>query len=307
MGRFTIWKKLAVIVLSLFLLNAFYNIDVPLVHLGIRFEHDWSYIYLVNTVFYFLLMTWLFRRYGASKWVLLAGIGPILLLDCFVYWTGPELVPMRAPMATVFVLVGTSLAYIFCYRSCWQFFGWLALTAGFTAVVVWVVLPWAMDYASDRDTPDVVGGMQSASFRTITGTTVKFSDTTRNAKATLVEFYFVGCGSCEEKYALLKELRKAMSEDSLAIVMVCWGTATKWKKFLEHAEKKAHLGITFLYDDAGVYSKLVSDTASGFPIEFLYQGLDSKPVVTLGYRPQRHIQVYQRHLQLTAGTLRLPQ
>jgi hypothetical protein len=303
MGRFTIWKKLAVVSLSLLLLNCLYSIDVPLMHLGINFDHGWGYIYGVNTVFYFLLMTWLFKRYGFSYIVLFTGIAPILIIDCFVYWTGQRLVPMRAPIATLFVLLGAGLAFVFSYRSRWLFLGWLALASGFTALVVWVLLPRAMEFASDRDTPNLIGSIYSSSFKTTSSTPIRLSDTTNSAKALLVEYYFVGCGPCEQKYQLLKELRSLVPEDSLAIVMIHSGSAGTYERFLTHAEKRKMAGITFLYDDEGVHNKLFSDSTVGFPIEVLYPGSGVQPVVTLGYRHQRHLQVYERYL-LAPGRLR---
>ena len=94
---------------------------------------------------------------------------------------------------------------------------------------------------------------------------VKLNDTLKS-KVALLEFYFVGCPPCEDKFDYLKILVDEYSDKGFSVVLICDGIASSYNQFLDHWNKYKYKNIIFLYDTDKTISKYRID---GFPTEFL--------------------------------------
>ena len=89
---------------------------------------------------------------------------------------------------------------------------------------------------------------------------------TLQSRPTIVEFYFVGCLPCEQKFLHLKTIYNEYANRGLNIVLICDGTVSSYSQFLKHWEKNNYKGIIFLYDS----TKAIQEYAiEGFPTELL--------------------------------------
>lgn len=290
-----IYVCLAVWVLVLLFLISLYNVDVLLSHFRISVSLSYPEKYVFLTVFHFALAHVLLRRYKAGIWLFIVCIVVTLVVDCSTFWLGPNLVPLRAPIASLFPVLGVLLAFIFHTKSRQFFLRSLFAAIAFVMFVNMYIVPIAEAYQWRKQTPNVTQEINFRKFKTLDEKLVRFVDTIRTPSV-LVECYFVGCPGCEVKYKLLKRLRANTNPDSLSIVMICAGNISKWDKFLAHAARNATQGVSFLYDVNNEMNAVLDNRLKQFPIEILYVNTQPKPLVTLGYQEEKLKRQYQMHL-----------
>lgn len=188
---------------------------------------------------------------------------PVFLVDSTTLLFGRDLIPLRFPYATIYPLLG-----IFCglyfrrNKIAFSIFGLFSIIFIFASQrwiepeLLWLIrektLPEKKQYS-----------IASRSFSTLDSTSVRLSDTI-NENSCLLEFYFVGCRPCEEKYEALKVINNSFP--NLAIILICDGMANDFSTFKAHAIKNEFDDIIFLYDDSRVIESL---KLSGYPTEFL--------------------------------------
>ncbi len=276
------WKGIVVTVITILFFTSFiYNLDVVLAYLNVNFEKTYIKMYVLFTIFHFVMALWLLTRFKASFFLFLVCIAPHLVIDAQVLYEN-ILVPLRAPFATIFPVLGTALAFIYKRGRKPLFIGVFIGSIAFL-LLSWKVFIPKMSYSFYvNKLPKNTGVLGREVYKTITGDAVAIEDTARN-KVLLLEWYFVGCPPCEEKYKALKQLADTFKNKQLDIVMICAGTVTKFDKFQNHANKNAFGGITFLYDGDSISNRFCKGGIRSFPTEFLSKRFQKPEPSFLGF------------------------
>jgi AhpC/TSA family len=275
------WKVSLATIFSVLLFTSFiYNLDA-LAYLNLDVEQTYIKVYVCSTIFHFVLAVWLLTRFKASFFLFIVCIAPHLIIDAQVLYEN-VLVPLRAPFATIFPVLGTALAFIYKKGRKPLFIGAFIGSIAFLFLSWKVLIPKMAFSLFVNKLPKNTGVLGREVYKTITGDPVAIEDTARN-KVLLLEWYFVGCPPCEEKYKALKQLADTFKNKQLDIVMICAGTVTKFDKFQNHANKNAYSGITFLYDGDSISNRFCKDGIQGFPTEFLSKRYQKPEPSFLGF------------------------
>jgi len=261
------WKTILLTLLIVILFTSFiYNLS-ELGYLNIYIEQTYIKVYVCSTIFHFLLGICLLKRYHPTFFLFIVCIAPHLIIDAQVLYEG-VLVPLRVPFATVFPLLGTALAFVYSKTRTVWFVAATFLVGSFLMLSHWILIPkMGYNYFVNKF-PKSSGVLNKEAFKTIAGTDTRIEDTSKK-KVLLIEWYFVGCAPCEEKYKALKQLADTFKNQQLDILMVCAGEITNFKTFQKHAIKNAYNGITFLYDADSIARRFCDGGVQSFPMEFL--------------------------------------
>lgn len=288
-------KTLLVFVFVFLSVVVIYNATFILGLLNMSYKFSYGKVYVQTTFIHFFLAIFLLRGYPPSLRLFIICIIIPLIIDCLTFFNGQDLVPLRAPLATIFPILGTALAFI--YKSCSKVKVALAffLSIVFLFVINFYVVPLARKSMIAKKTPIVLKTIANSTFKTVDGKWVKFQDTAR-APVRLVECYFVGCPPCEDKVHMLKKLRQNTSTISVDIVMICAGKVSKWESFLQHAAKNVTPGIIYLYDVNNALDSITNTPMASFPMEFLFLGKYENSISALGYDAKDSLIIYKKKL-----------
>ncbi len=193
---------------------------------------------------------------------------PAILLDSTTIFFGPELIPLRFPYLTIYPIFGI-ICGLLLQHSSRRFIHTFIGTAMFFIISEIYIIPeilWLM-YKSDSNEISISKNeIAMETFKGVNSKQIKLKDTIQN-KVALLEFYFVGCPPCEDKYEYLKKLVDEYQDKGLEIVLICDGSASTYEQFIAHWKKNSYKNIIFLYAQEKSLSKY---NIEGFPTEFLY-------------------------------------
>ena len=237
--------------------------------------------------FAYLIFTIIFRRYFISGKIFLVVFIPVFAIDSLTLLTGIELVPLRFPYDTLYPALG-----ILCglqTKNLKIFFLSVLFSALFIVGSDLYIRPWITWKRRTKIVAETIPKINlfNKKFLSTAGKTVILSDTI-NKKTVLIEFYFVGCKPCEEKYEALKTIKK--NQEFVEVILICDGEASSYSNFREHAKNNEFKGITFLYDNLKVLENL--KWVKGYPTEMIFFG-DTLRNVDTGFSAS----IYDRWLQ----------
>lgn len=192
---------------------------------------------------------------------------PVLAIDATTLLAGRELMPLRFPFDTIYPLLGILTVTIY-QRSKSASFIILASSLVFMILAQTHIRPLILWKMHENNQPISQKYFQENDiYLTTAGEKVTIRDTLEK-KISLIEFYYVGCLPCEEKYTAIKEIYNKY-KDEINVILICDGQASQYNFFLKHWENNKHENITFLYDFNKNLSKY---NLSGFPTEFIVKG-----------------------------------
>ncbi len=192
---------------------------------------------------------------------------PVFLIDSTTLFLGPDLFPHRFPYATLYPALG-----IYCGLNLRQ--GKIKVVFNFFISILFIIvsqlytIPYLlrfMHYIHDIS-QNTNTTLTNNFFLGIDKKTVNLFDTLNGSKAALIEFYFVGCAPCEQKFTYLKNISNKYKTHDFSFVLICDGTANTYKQFLTHSEQNKDSSIIFLYDSNNTIPKYKID---GYPTELL--------------------------------------
>ena len=230
-----------------------YNLSVPIFWLKRLYDNN-VLIYTGEVVFNFFLFRYLYKR---VKWpivaIFAATITAPILIDSSVLITTPNLIPLRFPFATIFPILGASLAVLY-LKARSLYFKTAVLTVAVFMGICYFIIPKLAYYGMKKSTHSVSNTLFNANFYTVTNQPILLKDTS-TAKCAIIECFFSGCSACEIKKHILLKIREQYNSKDLDIVFICAGSITKYSDFLTYNNENKEVGITFLYDRDSVLEK----------------------------------------------------
>lgn len=193
---------------------------------------------------------------------------PFFVLDAATLWLGKDLIPLRFPYDTIYPLLGT-IAGIYLRRNIKIFAIAVIASLCFMIVSRLYIRDEIIWYMHNKNKV-VYGSMEitEEKFYTVDSNLIQLNDTLLS-KPALIEFYFVGCSPCEEKYIELKKIHDMYAARGFKIIMICDGLASSFKSFKQHHSKNIYKEIIFLYSQKSMSKKF---RIEGFPTEYLTNG-----------------------------------
>lgn len=193
----------------------------------------------------------------------------VILLDCTTFINGRSLIPLRFPFDTLFPILGITGGWIFTKTSRAVFVTYSAFVLFFLVLSHIYIIPNIINYMLNRDSENLEIVIRpdffSASLKRTDGSHVSL-DSLMSDQYTLLEFYFVGCKPCDEKYDILKNIK----DKNLRIIYICNGAATPFDRFRSHAALKDSTGNSmFFYDSDSITRNDLKVTS--FPFELLFR------------------------------------
>lgn len=253
-------------ILTSFLL---YNIRVILDYIAntkispFKFQNEAKYIS------YLLFAFVASKKYESFKKLICIILLPVFVIDSTTLIYGRELIPIRFPYATIFPILGTISGITLRYKPnrFWHTFIISIIFIILSNKFIIPLLQWQIhkeNYVKNINNESIINDKYLGS----DGNYYKILDTLKNNPA-IIEFYFVGCTPCEEKYEYLKLLKEKIGYENLNIVLICDGSITNKKTFLKHFSQNKFKNIIFLYDNNQLIKKYKIE---GYPTEILYDG-----------------------------------
>ncbi len=233
---------------------------------------DKIYFYLLKAIIYFFLFLYAYKKFLQSAWFTFGSIiAPAILVDATVFIDGITLVPLRFPFETFFPVLGAFAGVTKVSSNKKYFLGVCLMMIVFSVLSRIFFIPGIIHYMEKRDSEKITirTPFVNEHFLTINQDSTRLEDTV-TGKCSLIEFYFVGCMPCVQKFKFLKELVGKINSKEFKIFMICDGSITSYRQFIEDAEKNRNTGFVFLYAIEGSVKKMSNLT--GYPYELVLDG-----------------------------------
>jgi hypothetical protein len=196
---------------------------------------------------------------------------PVFILDSTTLFLGKELVPLRFPFDTTYPLLGTILGLLFSFKLNKRIVI-SSLVFSFIYIIIGelYVRPSLAWYIHTKRTSSIILDQSHSkifydTLKTVNGVNTSVNNFTKNP-IVLIDFYFVGCKPCDEKLFALSRLKKKYGK-IVEIVLICDGSITDFRKFIDHANKNVSSEFNFFYYEKPISGKY---PVFGFPTEFLF-------------------------------------
>lgn len=239
--------------------------------------------YAAITFFYGLLYTFLKKKFQLTN--LRAAIYSIitpLIIDASVFMTNSNLVPLRFPFASTFLLLGVLLGYVFKKNKSWMI-GIPILAIVYFILSHWLFIPAIIFSIETRQRKiSLKGNFSDDRFLSQLGDTVRL----KNNEIIFLDFFFIGCQPCEFKRKMFEEIDKELKGEKFSIFLICDGRISSYKDFVKYCSSLTkYQQIFLLYDYDGNMEKRLGDIKS-FPYEIVlknnsiikeYSGFDKEP------------------------------
>lgn len=219
---------------------------------------------ITKFILYFLFSFVITRNKEKSNfWILFL---PIFAIDSTTVLFGPNLIPLRFPYASIYPFLGI-LCGMFLRNKLKLFYITFSSSLIFFFLSNQFIIPSILWYMHKRNNVSnkINLSISNANLTATNGKSIMLFDTLKCNPA-LIEFYFVGCKPCDEKYEYLKLIHDKYKIKGLNIILICDGTASSIKSFLNHWNKIKYKDIIFLYDENELSKKYKIE---GFPTEII--------------------------------------
>lgn len=223
-------------------------------------------IYVGEIIFNFFLFGFLSKHLKLkTPLVFIITVITPILIDASVLITNTDKIPIRFPFASIFPLLGASLAVIHKNQKRIFYIIALPITMVFLVLTYLYIMPKLFMYTINKNSPKISQTIFENKFYSTTNQSFYLKDTAK-AKCVLIECFFKGCVPCEIKKRELKKIRLKFSEDNLNIIFICDGSITNYNDFLAYNLENKEDGLTFLYDRDSVLQKNYKIKAYPFEI-----------------------------------------
>ena len=235
--------------------------------------YNLKFKYLINrniviTFIYCILYLIVFYKFRVS--VLTAMFFTVLtpvLIDFSVLLTNRDLIPVRFPFATTFILLGAFLGYLLTRSNRYKILGVL-LTFCYFFISGYYIIP-AMLYRMEEVNTKFDNDFFSISVLNQHGDTLKLNSITH--KVLIIDFFFVGCRPCEGKRKMLEDVNNEVQNNDFGIILICDGAISSFKQFHDYCvNNPPNKGFQIFYD----YNKNIPKyfpSISGYPFELIFE------------------------------------
>ncbi len=223
---------------------------------------------IVITVAYCILYLIVFYKFrlSVSYSILFTLITP-LLIDLSVFFTNKDLIPVRFPFATTFLILGAFLGYFLTRSNRYKILG-ILFACSYFFISWYYIIPTMLNRMGEVNTK-FNNNFFSTNVLNQDGDTLKLNSITH--KALIIDFFFVGCAPCEEKRKMLEDVKNEIQNNDFGIFLICDGSISTFKEFQDYCvitpPKK---GFQMLYDYEKNISKYFPDI-SGYPFELIFE------------------------------------
>ncbi len=224
---------------------------------------------IITIVYFFIYLFFLKKSTFSPKLLIIILCFATTLIDASTLFTNPSFIPLRFPFATLFPILGSTLAFI--YKFCRRRFFFLCVFFScllFYSSFAYIIPKICYDIGKQQEKVIQNDFMEGDKFLTATKDTVELKNFAK--KCTLLEFYFVGCSACEQKYPFLRKIKDSINSPFFRVIMICDGRYTDFDEFKFHASRNFSNEIIFLYDFDLVIQKNFENPKFSFPYEILY-------------------------------------
>ena len=247
---------------------------------------------MVLTVSYCILYLFVYYKFKLS-----AGITAFFILltpfliDSSVFFTNRDLIPVRFPYATTFLLLGAMLGYFLTKTAIYKIAG-ILITCCYFFISWYYFIPVLLNNMEEVNT-QFNNEFLSTNVLDQRGDTLKLN--TLRQKALIVDFFFVGCPPCEEKRKMLEDVKNEIQNNRFEILLICDGTISTFKKFQEYCiNNPPKKGFQILYDyGKNILKHFPNISAYPFELDFdhgklikSYTGFSSE-----GYQRSKRIRI----------------
>jgi peroxiredoxin len=225
------------------------------------------YTNILYLLYFFILFLIVDKREKKEhqKSLLFASLILSTIIDSSVVITNPLLVPLRFPFGSIFPILGLLLGYI--YQSQKRILGaYASFTLVFITLSHFSLIPRIIYYTESRIKINIDNSIFKYRFLSTQGDTVLLDNYRNNC--VLVEYYFVGCGPCIKKQKILHELENKIDNKKFTTILICDGSITSYKKFIENLPQNSKSVILFDYNK--VLDKFIPKETIGYPFEMIF-------------------------------------
>jgi len=250
-------KYILISIISGFIFTIFiYNINIET--RIIRY----SYI----SIFYLLLYLFINTKCNNKNpiFILLITTSMPIIIDASVFFTFPEMIPLRFPFSSIFPIIGALTSQLIISRK-------YKMLLIFTPVIIvffyishaFIIPQLIFQITLKNEKKTNYQTIFNATFIDAAGKHYKLDDIS-NKNCKLIECYFVGCPPCEQKEIELIKLDSIFKNKSFSIIRICSGVVTNYETFKKNTVGKK--GI-YLYDNDSLLYK--SYHLLGYPFELI--------------------------------------
>ena len=199
-----------------------------------------------------------------------------VLIDFSVLITNRDLIPVRFPFATTFVILGAFLGYLLTRSNRYKIVGIIFACSYF--FISWYYIIPAMINRMEETNTKFNNDFFTINVLNQNGDTLKLNSTSH--KALIIDFFFVGCAPCEAKRKMLEDVKNEIQNNDFGVFLICDGSISTFKEFNEYyINNPPKKGFQILYDYEKKIPKYFPDI-SGYPFELIFE----KNIVIKSYK-----------------------
>ncbi len=225
---------------------------------------------IIILCFYFF---WTLCMYHFTKitniFLVFISIITCLLVDISTIFTGPQLMPFRFPIPTIFTIIGSLAAYLV-VKKYMRTSILLICTFLCLHIIIGKRLEALMVHNKilNVQTTKNILKISLDKFIDIKGDTLVLNDILSKKHKTIIDTYFIGCSACVYKEDALRSLLKQSDTSTYNIIFICANMDNStFNDFKAQQDKVEGNNVTYLYD----YQRLLETKMNidGYPYEFV--------------------------------------